>query len=117
MVRQQPDYPAPLCALAIIDAMLGRKDDALKEGRLALEITPVSRDALSGTELRVYFAVACAWVSAKDQALEQLEAMTKTPCFLSYGQLKLQPYWDPLRGDPRFEQIVASLASKDETPK
>ncbi|MGI8481288.1 MAG: tetratricopeptide repeat protein [Chthoniobacterales bacterium] len=113
MVRQQPDYSAPLCSLAIIDAMLGRKDDALREGQRALDITPVSRDALSGTELRVFFAVACAWVGEKDQALEQLDAMTQTPRFLSYGQLKLQPYWDPLRGDPRFEKIVASLAPKE----
>ncbi|MBA3833333.1 MAG: hypothetical protein H0X34_15865 [Chthoniobacterales bacterium] len=112
-VRRQPDYSAPLCALAIIDAMLGRKDDALKEGQRAVELTPVSTDAVSGTEQRVLFAVASAWAGAKDQALDQLEAMTKTPCFLSYGQLKLQPYWDPLRGDPRFEQIVASLAPKE----
>jgi hypothetical protein len=53
-----------------------------------------------------------AWVGEKDLACEQLAIATRLHGFLSYGQLKLQPFWDPLRGDPRFEKIVASLAPK-----
>ncbi len=112
-LRQQPEYSAPICSLAIINAMLGNKEQALQEGRRALELTPVTKDALAGSELVVFFAVVCAWAGEKDLAFEQLSVATTNPCFLSYGQLKLQPYWDPLRGDPRFEEIVASLAPKD----
>ena len=53
-----------------------------------------------------------AWVGEKDLALEQLAQATRLPGYLSYGRLKLLPYWDPLRGDPRFEKIVNSLAPK-----
>jgi hypothetical protein len=60
-----------------------------------------------------FFAIICAWVGEKDLALQQLKIATENPGALSYGQLKLLPYWDPLRGDPRFEKIVASLAPKN----
>ena len=59
-----------------------------------------------------YFAMIAAWVGEKDLACEQLAIATSKPGDLSYGQLKLMPFWDPLRGDPRFEKIVASLAPK-----
>jgi len=52
-----------------------------------------------------------------DLALEQLEAVTKIPGGPSYGELRLDPMWDPLRGDPRFEKIVASLAPKETVSK
>ena len=60
-----------------------------------------------------YFAMAAAWVGEKDLACEQLTIATRLSGSLSYGQLKLLPYWDPLRGDPRFEKLVASLAPKE----
>jgi len=53
-----------------------------------------------------------AWVGDNDLACEKLEAAVRYPGHLSYGELKLLPFWDPLRGSPRFEQIVASLAPK-----
>jgi hypothetical protein len=56
------------------------------------------------------FANVCAWTGEKDLALEQLAIATQIPGGVSYGQLKLHPFWDPLRGDPRFEKLVASLA-------
>ena len=62
-----------------------------------------------------YFAITAAWAGEKDLALQQLELGTRAPIpsqLLSYGALKLLPFWDPLRGDPRFEKIVASLAPK-----
>jgi hypothetical protein len=61
-----------------------------------------------------YFAIIAAWVGEKDLACEQLAVATRLPGYLSYGQLKLLPFWDPLRSDPRFEEIVASLAPKDQ---
>ena len=59
-----------------------------------------------------YLAVIYAWTGEKDLAFEQLTVAAKLPGFLSYGELRLHPYWDSLRGDPRFEKIVASLAPK-----
>ena len=59
------------------------------------------------------FAIICAWTGERELALGQLEAFTKTPGYYTYGNLRLSPLWDPLRGDPRFEKIVASLAPKE----
>jgi hypothetical protein len=64
------------------------------------------------------FAITAAWSGEKELALQQLEAGLRAPdasLMLSYGALKLLPYWDPLRGNPRFEKIVQSLAPKDAT--
>ena len=113
LIHTQPEHGPTLCVLGLIDAALGRKDEALREGQRAMELMPIARDALAGTEIIAFYGVICAWVGEKDLALAQLEIVTRLPCNLSYGQLRLQPYWDPLRGDPRFENIVASLAPKD----
>jgi hypothetical protein len=72
----------------------------------------VKKDALGGAEIVKYFAIIAAWVDDKDLACEQLAIVINRPSPISYGQLKLLPFWDPLRGDPRFEKIVASLAPK-----
>jgi hypothetical protein len=98
--------------LGLIDAGLGRRGEALREGRRAVELLPVEKDALGGIEMVKYLTVIGAWVGDKDLACEQLAIATRRPCDLSYGQLKLLPLWDSLRGDPRFEKIVASLAPK-----
>lgn len=94
------------------DAGLGRKEDALREGRRAVELLPVAQDSVNGPHMITFLAVICAWTGEKEMAFEQLRAAVKLPGDLSYGQLRLSPYWDPLRGDPRFEEIVASLAPK-----
>jgi serine/threonine protein kinase len=112
LVADQPDYPEGLCVLGIADAALGNKEDAIREGRRAVELMPVSKDAIRGPLLIQYLAVIYAWTGEKDLALEQLSVVARIPSHLSYGQLRLHPYWDPLRGDPRFENIVASLAPK-----
>jgi hypothetical protein len=57
-------------------------------------------------------ALIYAWAGEKDLAFKQLAVATGIPNYLSYGELRLHPRWDPLRGDPRFEEIVASLAPK-----
>ena len=102
-----------MCALGLIDAGLGRKKEALREGRRAVELVPVDRDALGGICMVKYLAMIAAGVGDKDLACEQLAIAISRPGFLSYGELKLLPFWDPLRGDPRFEQIIASLAPKE----
>ena len=112
IVRAQPDYPEALCALGMIDAALGRKEDALREGRRAVEVLPITRDAWLGANLLINLAIIYAWVGEKDLAIKQLEEVVRIPSPVSYGQLRLHPFWDPLRGDARFEKIVASLAPK-----
>ena len=112
IVQAQPDYGPALCVLGLIDAALGRKEKALREGRHAIELMSVEKDSINGTHMIAYFAIIAAWVGEKDLACEQLTIATRLPGPLSYGQLKLLPYWNPLRGDPRFEKIVASLAPK-----
>ena len=111
-VHDQPDYAEGLCALGVIDAALGNKEDAIREGRRAVELMPVSKSAIEGPLLIKYLALIYAWTGEKDRALKQLDEAAKLPGYLSYGQLRLHPYWDPLRGDPRFDRIVASLAPK-----
>jgi serine/threonine-protein kinase len=111
VVQAQPDYPFPLCVLGVIDAALGRKEEALREGRRAVELLPVEKDAIDGKLMVKYLAVIAAWVGEKDLACEQLAILTG-PTDPSYGELKLMPWWDPLRGEPCFEKIVASLAPK-----
>src|SRR5213595_2036689 len=114
IVQAQPNYGPALCMLGLIDAGLGRKEEALREGRRAIELLPVTKDSVNGAHMIEFFAVIAAWVGEKDLACEQLAIATRLPgCQLSYGQLKLHPIWDPLRGDPCFEKIVASVAPKD----
>jgi TolB-like protein/Flp pilus assembly protein TadD len=113
IVQTQPNYAPALCVLGLIDAALGRKEEALREGRRAVELVPVEKDALVGPTMIKYLAMIAAWTGDKDLACEQLEIAVRPPSVISYGQLKLLPFWDPLRGDPRFDKIVASLAPKE----
>jgi hypothetical protein len=106
-------FRPPVCILALIDAGLGRKDDALRESRRAMELVPVQKDALNGTDMIHYSGIVATWVGEKDLALENLAKAAQLPGFLSYGRLKLLPWYDPLHGDPRFEKIVADLAPKN----
>ena len=112
-LRAQPDYAAALVVLGLIDAELGRNDDALREGRHAVELCPIVRDAINGADILEYFAVICACAGEKDLSIAQLDLLLQHPCFLTYGDLRLHPFWDTLRGDPRFDKIVASLAPKE----
>ena len=112
IVQAQPDFGPSWSVLGLIDAALGRKEEALREGRHAIELLPVAKDALRGPALIKYLAMIAAWVGDKDLACQQLAIIVRPPSPVTYGQLKLMPFWDPLRGDPRFEKIVASLAPK-----
>ena len=112
LLAKQPDFAAAISLLGVIDAGLGRKEQALQEGRRACEVLPTSKDAVSGMVLAINLAQIYTWTGEKDRAIEQIAAVERIPNTLSYGLLKLHPYWDPLRGDPRFEKIVASLAPK-----
>ena len=111
-VREQPDYGPGLTVLGLIDAGLGRKEEAIREGLHAVELLPISKDSIDGAEVMKYLGVIYAWCGEKDLAIKQITATLQIPSTLSYGNLKLHPYWDLLRGEPRFEKIVADLAPK-----
>jgi len=106
VVQAQPNYGPALCVLGLIDAGLGRKEEALREGHRAVELLPVEKDALGSITMIKYLAMIAGWVGDKDLACEQLAITIRRPSPVSYGQLKLLPFWDPLRGDPRFEKLV-----------
>jgi serine/threonine-protein kinase len=112
VIQAQPNYGPPLCVLGLIDAALGRKEEALREGKRAVELLPVEKDAIRGPAMIKYFAMIATWAGDNHLACKQLASALRYPTSPSYGDLKLLPYWDPLRGDPRFEKIVASLAPK-----
>jgi len=121
-IRVHPDDLGLLSRLGLIDAALGRKEEALREGRRALELVPIAQEAMFGScpnEVCVTrsFVMICAWAGERELALKQLEVVTKVPGGPSYGELCLDPMWDPLRGDPRFEKIVVSLAPKETVSK
>lgn len=112
LVEKQPDFAAAQSLLGLIDAGLGRKEQAIREGRAACELMPIGKDALSGTNMAINLAQIYAWVGENDLALDQLAAVLRVPSRLSYGLLKLHPIWDPLRQESRFAKLVTSLASE-----
>lgn len=114
-VAAAPTDPFLLVALAKADVALGRKEEAIQEARRAMEMRPISNDAIDGPGLATCFARVCAWANQFDLAFEQLDIVIQVPSgdSLSYGDLKTDPGWDPLRKDPRFDKLLAKLAPRD----
>jgi TolB-like protein/class 3 adenylate cyclase/Tfp pilus assembly protein PilF len=115
--REQPDYPQAWAYLGLTDAMLGQCSEAIQEGKRACEILPYTKDSWTGPTFITYLGVIYAMCGDKEAALQQLKTSAELPVGVTYGELKQSPDWDSLRGDPRFEQIVASLAPKDSSNK
>jgi serine/threonine protein kinase/tetratricopeptide (TPR) repeat protein len=103
---QHNDNGLELSLLGLIDAYLGRKEEALREGRGAVELLRAGKDVYEGVWAVTNLAMIAACVGDKDLAFEELDNIIRLPNPLSYGGLKLFPWWDPLRGDPRFEKIL-----------
>ena len=116
-IRGLPDDAVLLADLGLIDAGLGRKEEALNEGRRAMELVSSVKNSYTEPYVKKSFAIICAWTGERELALGQLEALIKIPGSYTYGNFRLGPMWDPLRGDPRFEKIVASLAPKETVSK
>ncbi|MGH7937343.1 MAG: tetratricopeptide repeat protein, partial [Bryobacteraceae bacterium] len=108
--------PRGLAVLAQIDAGLGDKDLALREGREAVDQMPISRDAYDGPLVLQGLAQVYVWTGDKDKALAALATLVRVPGYLSYGYLLRDPIWAPLRGDPRFTQMVDAMAPKAPAP-
>jgi tetratricopeptide (TPR) repeat protein len=111
-VEEQPNYAEAVCVLGVLDAAVGNKESAVKNGLRAVKLFPLNRNAIEGAVALHYLALIYTWTGEKDLAVKTLAAAVETPASISFGELRLHPFWDPLRGDPRFEKVVASLAPK-----
>jgi tetratricopeptide (TPR) repeat protein len=113
-VEADPTDPFLLTSLAMADVALGRKEDAIQEARRAMELRPISEDAVDGTFIAYYAAMVYALAKQADLAFEQLNTLVKIPGGqLNYCDLKTAPAWDPLRKDPRFDKLLAELAPRN----
>ena len=101
-----------LSQLAVVDALLNNQEDAISEAKRAAEILPVSKDALGGPGILMNLAVVYAWTNELDLAFMTLNPLTRMPNGIYYGQLR-EPFWEPLRKDPRFGKLLAELAPRD----
>ena len=106
VLKKQPDYAEAISVLGMIDAGLGRKEDAIREGRRAVELLPVTKDVMTGPELLRNLALIYAWTGEKRMALDQIAAALKGPGHITYGQLRLHPWWDSIRNEPGFADLV-----------
>jgi hypothetical protein len=116
VVEADPASARMLSVLAMIDAALGRKEEAVREGERAHEMLPLKKSAVGWPVVATNLAVVYAWTDQPDQAIALLHELVKHPAAMSltwqptYGDLRLNPIWDPLRSDPRFEAVVEQLA-------
>jgi len=108
----KPNDARTLSVLAQVDAGLGEKERAIGEGRQAVDLMPFKRDAYDSVLVKQGLAQVYTWTGELDQALKILQELMKQPGYLSYGYLRVDPAWEPLRSDPRFNQFVESFKPK-----
>src|SRR5205807_2547068 len=111
----KPEHARTIAVLAQVDANLGQKDLAIQEAQHAIDLMPTLKDIYDGALVLEGLAQVYTWTGDRDRAIETLQKLVAMPGYTNYGRLKLHPLWAPLRGDPRFEKIVASLAPKNQT--
>jgi TolB-like protein/predicted Zn-dependent protease len=112
-VQKSPGAADLLSKLSVVDAVLGKKQDAITEAKRAAEMLPIARDAVLGPEIVKNLAVVYAWTGELEHSFEALVPLAKMPFGIDYGDLKVSPLWDPLRKDPRFDKLLAELAPRD----
>ena len=112
-VAKRPDDAKALMILAEIDARLGHKEDAVRAGEQARVLLPIAEDALDGLRIISRLAAVYGQIGETTRALDLLDEATAKPSGPHYGELMLDERWDPLRKEPRFEKILASLAPKN----
>jgi TolB-like protein/Flp pilus assembly protein TadD len=113
LVRESPDDAARHGQLGLILAGLGQKDAAIAEGKRAVELLPESQDAFDGPEVTAVLAQIYAWTGESDEAFRLLDHLLVVPNGITVPYLKLDPVWDPLRKDPRFQTLIDKYAAKD----
>jgi TolB-like protein/class 3 adenylate cyclase/predicted Zn-dependent protease len=109
--KKRPDSPAVVVYTALCDAALGRKEDAIRGGKTAVAQRPIAKDATNGVPVATNLAQIYAWAGEKDRAIEQLASVAMLPNGPTPGELQKNADWDDLRGDSRFESIVAKVVA------
>ena len=112
LLREAPDDPARHAQHGLILAALGLKEEAIAEGKRAVELLPESQDALDGPRGTAALAQIYARTGESDEAFRLLDHLLVTPSGLTIPMLKLDPAWDPLRKDPRFQALIDKYAAK-----
>jgi len=105
-VELAPNFASAWFTLGEIRVKLGEKDAAIAEGKLAVALLPESQDALDGPKMTLALAQIYAWTGENDSAFELLERSLTTPAGVTVSSLKLNPVWDPLRADGRFQALI-----------
>ncbi|HST31234.1 MAG TPA: FlgO family outer membrane protein, partial [Chthoniobacterales bacterium] len=108
----KPEHPRTIAVLAQVDANLGDKALAVREAQHAIDLMPVGKDIYDGALCLEGLAQVYTWTGDRDHAIELIQKLLTMPGYTNYGRLKFHPLWAPLRGDPRFDKIVASLVLK-----
>ena len=110
-LREAPDHPARRAQQGLILAALGRKQEAIAEGKRAVELLPESRDAFDGPQITATLAQIYGLTGESDEAFRLIEHLLDVPNGLTISMLKLDPRWDPLRKDPRFQALIDKYAA------
>jgi serine/threonine-protein kinase len=108
----KPEHARTIAVLAQVDAALGQKELALQEEQHAIDLMPISKDIYDGGLVLEGLAQVYTWSGDHDRAIEVLQKLVSMPSYINYARLKFHPLWKPLRGNPHFEQIIASLGPK-----
>jgi TolB-like protein/Tfp pilus assembly protein PilF len=111
-VKRSPDVEKPHIQLAKVLAFLGERDAALAEAQRAAELLPESKDAFGGPEVMEDVAQVYAILGEKDRAIEVLNGLLSRPSAMTVEILKVNPIWDPLRNDPRFQALIDKYGAK-----
>jgi TolB-like protein/Tfp pilus assembly protein PilF len=106
LLREAPEDPARHAQHGLILATLGQKKEAIGEGKRAVELLPESQDALDGPQSTAALAQIYAWTGEPDEAFRLLDHLLMVPSNITIPMLKLDPAWDPLRQDPRFQALI-----------
>jgi Flp pilus assembly protein TadD len=111
LLREAPDNPERHAQHGVILAALGRKQEAIAEGKHAVELLPESKDAFAGPQVTTTLAQIYVSTGETDEALRLIDHLLTVPNGLTVPVLKLDPAWDPLREDPRFQALIDKYAA------
>jgi TolB-like protein/Flp pilus assembly protein TadD len=119
LVAEGPKSGTRRAQLGLLYAFLGRKEDALREGKAAMELIPITHDIIEGAVVEAFYALICVHVGLTDEAISRIERLLTTPFAVDYddasvtlSDLRTRWEWDPLRSDPRFQKILAGPEPK-----